>query len=1190
MGDFLENNLHALQKNQPEVFRQLVNKPIDPSYHVAIIPDGSRVIYRDEAGKKTILTHPNNAIGQAKAFVLRNGDAFTNDKPFFFAGTLAGYEISAMIEKDAEEDWQTPRAIYVYSDNTDMFRSTLAIHDWSELINDGRLYFFIGDSASDQLLRFFKQNPAKPQPEQLLALSNQQTVQIALKVMQQAKKQAAETTVLNKKILDEYYNGMSASELAAAYLDPSLLRVMLISNKRSYFIQYSIRDIRMAFEAAGATVEVLEEKSPVDKMSGTWLLSALEKFRPHGLIFIDHLRSEYGSIYPERMPFICWLQDYMPGVHSSPNPKGITDRDLVVGTTDHVDQSVFSPSRLFRLPCLTNQHVFAKPITGHKDEFDSEFSFVSNISDSTEILCAQLVERYAPFGHKAQKSIRDIYNKIMDLYATGSMFEDYSSFYSTAFPIAKDADPVLASDPDFFFQLYNTLVGSAVRHQVLDWISRDDHDLSCWGRRWEKHPFLSKHAMGLIENGDDLVDLYRSTTFNLHVNQFALEHPRILDGIMAGGFFLVKKAASIGLLEIDECLFTDRNQLRERIEHFRSNPEDRRKIVEKNQQIIRKWATYDVGIRNFSTFFALDFIDEWLCVEVTDELLCSNADAITKSANSLAQRFSKDCGSFGLYASVATFTILLGLPENSMENLDFLDRYQTKWGSSKWPFSFSDEGRKKLSEALQFSSKSSSHPLCYEAKVLIDSWMEDESPGATAYRYCRQLKPGSHNDSMPDHFKESALFHPMYRNREDKISRHNQKAMIAGSGMNIAKGEAFALSAILFQKGAIAGAWAMVRPVVEKSNVAGRILLFASKIAMTLGKLKLSRELLDRYETWAEKLKIQDKNSTSYIDTLRALNLLSEGRKQDLTLALQKELGILDVVKELSQNPSPTHPVFGSGNLILNQAYQFPDLDNEVLRIDRIRPLGKGLLCRSKDGDAPLWYFDPVSANWRAVGAKFSFAGPYPTFDTANGHLFIVDSNNGMILVFDSALQLVEKFAAPFSGYVEDLAIGHDNAISLVDPYDGKLYFSKDRNDWKAIEIGNKQVIEKDMEPRPPLRFLSPEFELGAPWKLVRCGNDFLLGTKDSIWVFDENGTLKTEKKIPFYNAEFFSEKDRLFTACQSPIQIGQLDCETFNQNWSCTAPESDTLFFHCSAIASIDGELWVADDFLQKLYRFKLA
>ena len=36
------------------------------------------------------------------------------------------------------------------------------------------------------------------------------------------------------------------------------------------------------------------------------------EFKPDAVFVIDHLRSEYEDIVPVGLPFLCWIQDYLP--------------------------------------------------------------------------------------------------------------------------------------------------------------------------------------------------------------------------------------------------------------------------------------------------------------------------------------------------------------------------------------------------------------------------------------------------------------------------------------------------------------------------------------------------------------------------------------------------------------------------------------------------------------------------------------------------------------------------------------------------------------------------------------------------------------------------------------------------------------------------------------------------------------
>jgi hypothetical protein len=83
------------------------------------------------------------------------------------------------------------------------------------------------------------------------------------------------------------------------------------------------------------------------------------------------------------------------------------------------------------------------------------------------------------------------------------------------------------------------------RQQSLQWVAelaqRRGWQFGLFGRGWEKHPQFAKFARGFVKPGADLENLVRSTRINLHLEPYAcFTHPRLLNGLFAGGFFLVR--------------------------------------------------------------------------------------------------------------------------------------------------------------------------------------------------------------------------------------------------------------------------------------------------------------------------------------------------------------------------------------------------------------------------------------------------------------------------------------------------------------------------------------------------------------------------------------------------------------------------------------------------------------------------
>jgi len=85
------------------------------------------------------------------------------------------------------------------------------------------------------------------------------------------------------------------------------------------------------------------------------------------------------------------------------------------------------------------------------------------------------------------------------------------------------------------------------RHEALqwvaDWATARGRSFRIYGNGWEKHPTLSAFAAGPIQNGRELMSLYRASRINLQLMPAGFIHSRALDGLLAGGFFLTRRTA-----------------------------------------------------------------------------------------------------------------------------------------------------------------------------------------------------------------------------------------------------------------------------------------------------------------------------------------------------------------------------------------------------------------------------------------------------------------------------------------------------------------------------------------------------------------------------------------------------------------------------------------------------------------------
>jgi len=75
---------------------------------------------------------------------------------------------------------------------------------------------------------------------------------------------------------------------------------------------------------------------------------------------------------------------------------------------------------------------------------------------------------------------------------------------------------------------------------AADYCERTGRTLHIYGNGWERHSWFAKYARGVAANGDELRAIYQASRINLQIIGGGCMHQRLLDGLLAGGFFLIR--------------------------------------------------------------------------------------------------------------------------------------------------------------------------------------------------------------------------------------------------------------------------------------------------------------------------------------------------------------------------------------------------------------------------------------------------------------------------------------------------------------------------------------------------------------------------------------------------------------------------------------------------------------------------
>lgn len=120
------------------------------------------------------------------------------------------------------------------------------------------------------------------------------------------------------------------------YTDRDDIRILLVTSKYTSMAQYQIGYLSDNLAAVGATTRVLIEGSG-QVLQAHQLASAIDTFKPHAVLTIDHLRSEWNAqvkIIPDETVFISWVMDELPIFKDASAVGQLGDNDLTYFVSD----------------------------------------------------------------------------------------------------------------------------------------------------------------------------------------------------------------------------------------------------------------------------------------------------------------------------------------------------------------------------------------------------------------------------------------------------------------------------------------------------------------------------------------------------------------------------------------------------------------------------------------------------------------------------------------------------------------------------------------------------------------------------------------------------------------------------------------------------------------------------------------
>jgi hypothetical protein len=591
----LARNLAAMESHRPDVYVVLMAAPIDDRYTIIAAKSGRPTIAaRDSAnGASTCLTAgPDPIAATAKALASIRKE-LTVGSPVALCGLGDGYLLDALATHPPELLLGRQQAVFIFEPDAGLAMTALLIHDFARPdgpIAQPRFQWFIGPQWIDAFSRTMRDGVYLPFPEANLrqgldAASIETGLATVLKELHTIdQKLAAEVAAHYANVDAEslarligacsssspssgtpgegWGGGRSRGNGGPQSEDPShkpppcpspgvpeegrrTPRVLMMTTRFSTVIQYSTADAAEAYRQLGWDVRVIIEPTPHHALRKSAMRQVLAEFKPDLVFIIDHLRHEYEDIFPPNLPFVCWIQDHLPNLtHRSASQK-IGTRDFVFTSAgslftsrhDYPRRQVVDLPNLGRVP--------NRPATWKSDGDD--LVYVSNWSRPAQVVYDEVIAE-ACKSPELKAVVTSAADRIVAVYERGEWLSTHHDVRELLCEAEQHAG-IAITDPELSDSVVNLLFdrlnNTYYRHQAIEWAAELAKELglrlSLYGKGWDAHPRFAPYARGTVKPGIDLENLCRRTKINLQLEPFAcFTHPRLIGGLFAGGFFLIR--------------------------------------------------------------------------------------------------------------------------------------------------------------------------------------------------------------------------------------------------------------------------------------------------------------------------------------------------------------------------------------------------------------------------------------------------------------------------------------------------------------------------------------------------------------------------------------------------------------------------------------------------------------------------
>ena len=548
---FLCKNLSSMQQSRPDLYARL-----DPSfdltrYRFTGSRDGKPMIVDVSDPRRPFVLTPDEDPARAIQHAVTQLDrAMRAGMPLGLVGIGDGYLLNYLAHQPPTLFMDQQQVVYVMEPDPQLLLACMMIHDFSGPngpIEQPRFQWYVGENWLEQYRRAHLDDPFLPPPVIHVGQSrNKQAATKQLTVVDQSRRHHEQRL---KEDLDRHYSAVSDDDLVALFGSnpPRTPRVLLVTSRFTTVLQYSARQAAKGFEHNQWRTKLLIEPSEYHRTPALALLTALDTFRPDLVFVLDHLRTSLGETIPEALPYACWTQDLLPNLINEAAGASVKARDFVLtySTPRLVDDFGYPARQCIDVPMMMAP-MSHRPATWVSDGDD--LVYVSNLAGEPDELVAKAVSN-APAELRSFVAL--CCQQIMQRYEKGSAIPTQYELRIFLRELAEQVGKRLDSNTTQVLVdgLWNPLNIALYRQQALAWVADAAEEfglrLGLYGRGWDRNRRFCHYDRGVVTPGPDLDALCRRSKINLNLEPYpCVTHSRLLNGLVAGGFFLIREHSS----------------------------------------------------------------------------------------------------------------------------------------------------------------------------------------------------------------------------------------------------------------------------------------------------------------------------------------------------------------------------------------------------------------------------------------------------------------------------------------------------------------------------------------------------------------------------------------------------------------------------------------------------------------------